>query len=152
MVVTTSLSTYYLPRLSELNNIDELKKEIFYGYRILLPITLIMASCIYLLREYIVLILFTPKFMPMTNLFLFQLIGDVLKITAWLMSFLMLAKAMIKLFIVSEIVFGCSFVLFSYLFINQYGLVGATYAYALNYLLYLIVISIIMWNKLRKIV
>ena len=148
MVVTTSLSTYYLPRLSEIKDKYELRQEIYRGYKILLPVTIIMACGIYVMREYIILILFTSKFMPMKELFLFQLIGDVLKITSWLLAFLMLARTMIKLYIVTEIIFGFSFVGFTYLFVNQYGLVGITYAYALNYLAYLMMMVVVIGKKI----
>ena len=150
MVITTSLSTYYLPRLSEITDKEELKQEIFRGYKIILPVTIAMAFGIYVLRDYIILILFTPKFMPMKELFLFQLIGDVLKITSWLLAFLMLAKAMTRLFIISEIIFGFSFVALTYIFVNKYGLVGITYAYALNYLAYLILMVVVIGKKILK--
>ncbi len=138
LVVTTSLSVYYLPRLSELLGKEELRKEIFSGYKILLPVVLALAIMIYLFRELIVIILFTREFMPMADLFTFQLTGDVLKIASWLLSFLMVAKAMTKLYVITELCFISSFVIFSILFLNRFGLVGVTYAYALNYLLYLI--------------
>ncbi len=138
LVVTTSLSVYYLPRLSELLGKEALRKEIFSGYKILLPVVLAMAIMIYLFREFIVIILFTREFMPMADLFTFQLTGDVIKIASWLLSFLMVAKAMTKLYVITELCFISSFVIFSILFLNRYGLIGVTYAYALNYLLYLI--------------
>ena len=150
MVITTSLATYYLPRLSEIVEVKELKKEIFRGYSFLLPITISMAAGIYILREYIILLLFTPRFMPMQELFLFQLIGDVLKISAWLLAFLMLAKAMTRLFIITEIVFNLSFVGLVYFCVGQWGLVGVTYAYAANYFLYLVTMgSTIGWKVLK---
>lgn len=149
MVITTSLATYYLPRLSEILDVQELKKEIFRGYRLLLPITISMAAGIYILREYIILILFTPQFMPMKKLFMFQLIGDVLKISAWLLAFLMLAKAMTRLFIITEIVFNLSYVGLVYFCLNQWGLVGVTYAYAANYFLYLVTMGALMSKKLK---
>jgi PST family polysaccharide transporter len=146
MIITTSLSTYYLPRLSEINEKCELRKEIFRGYKILLPLTIAMAGVIYALREYIILILFTPKFMLMKDLFLFQLVGDVLKITSWLLAFLMLAKSMTRVFVITEIIFSMSFIGLTYLFVNSFGLIGITYAYALNYFFYLIMICV----KMRK--
>ncbi|NLZ87300.1 MAG: O-antigen translocase, partial [Gammaproteobacteria bacterium] len=38
MVVTTTLGVYYLPRLSELKMIDEIKKEVYLGYKFLFPL------------------------------------------------------------------------------------------------------------------
>ncbi len=149
MVITTSLSTYYLPRLAEIKDNVELKKEIYKGYKFLLPVTIAMASGIYVLRDYIVLILFTPDFMPMKDLFLFQLVGDIFKISSWLLAFLMLAKAMTRLFIITEIIFGLSFVGLVYFCVNQWGFVGVTYAYAMNYLLYMLTMAVVMRRRLK---
>jgi PST family polysaccharide transporter len=91
MIITTSLGVYYLPRLSEIQDNNELKKEIFHGYKIIIPIVLMMSLMIFLLKEYIVLIAFSDKFMPMMELFKWQLIGDVIKIASWLLAYLMLA-------------------------------------------------------------
>ncbi|MEW6600577.1 MAG: O-antigen translocase [Nitrospirota bacterium] len=141
MLITTSLSIYYLPRLSEIKETNILRKEIIHGYKILLPVVVVSALSVYFLREPIIRILFTGKFLPMSELFAFQLIGDFLKISSWLLSYLMIAKAMTKLFISTDIVFSLSFLGLSMLFINLYGVVGVTYAFALNYLLYLLVMS-----------
>ncbi|WP_141052060.1 O-antigen translocase [Aliarcobacter cryaerophilus] len=137
MVVTTSLSVYYLPRLSEIQDKIELKKEIFNGYKIIIPIVVFMSLVIFLLKEYVILIAFSKEFMPMMELFKWQLIGDIIKIASWLLAYLMLAKAMTKIFVYTEIGFSILFVLLSIWFLNAFGLVGITYAFSLNYLLYL---------------
>ena len=79
MVITTAFSTYYLPRLSELQKPEEIRREILSGYKFILPFALVSALLIYFLRDTIIFILFTPEFIEMRNLFLFQLIGDVFK-------------------------------------------------------------------------
>lgn len=148
MVVTTALSTYYLPRLSEITSKIELRKEIMQGYSIILPIVIVLSLAIYFLRDFIVWLLFTEDFKPMTELFKWQLIGDVLKITAWLLSYLMLAKAMAKSFMATEIIFSVSFVLLSFILVEYFGLVGMSYAYAINYLLYLIAMLFVVKKEL----
>jgi len=149
MVITTSLSVYYLPKLSEIQDNQELKKEIFHGYKIIMPIVLVMSLVIFLLKEYIILIAFSDKFMPMMELFAWQLIGDVIKIASWLLAYLMLAKAMSKIFIYTEIGFSILFVLLSMYFIDTFGLVGAIYAYSMNYFLYLIMMIFIFRKRFR---
>jgi PST family polysaccharide transporter len=147
MVVTTSLGIYYLPRLSEIHDNDELKKEIISGYKIIMPIVTVLALSIYLLRDYVILIAFSDKFHLMADLFLWQMIGDVVKIASWLLGYVLLAKAMTKLFIYTEIAFSILFVVFAVFFINSFGLVGITYAFSLNYLLYLLVMIFIFRRK-----
>lgn len=149
MIVTTSLGVYYLPKLSEIRDNVELKKEIFSGYKIIMPIVIVMSILIFLLKEYIILIAFSDKFMPMMELFAWQLIGDVIKIASWLLAYLMLAKAMTRIFIYTEVCFSILFVLLSIYFIDTFGLVGITYAFSLNYFLYLIVM-IFIFRKYTK--
>ena len=138
MLITMTLSVYYLPRLSELQKKSEIRKELLYGLKIIMPIVVLMAMTIFLLKDWVVALLFTEDFAPMKELFLWQLIGDVIKILSWLIAYQMLAKAMTKLFIFSEIFFVSTFVILNILCIDMYGLVGTTYAFALNYLLYLL--------------
>jgi len=138
MLITTTLGVYYLPKLSSIQDKEELKRELLYGYKIIMPIVIFMALGIYLLREFIIQILFTKDFSPMAELFFYQLIGDIVKIASWLLGYIMVAKAMIKLFVTSEIFFVLSFVGLSVLFINIYGLIGVTIAFMVNYLIYMI--------------
>lgn len=143
MVITTALGTYYLPRLSEIKNRSELSAELLNGYKIILPIVCTLALLIYLLKDIIVLVLFTPNFEPMRELFAWQLLGDVLKIASWLVAYLLLAKAKTLIYIATEIIFSISFVCLSFFFVSEYGVVGMTYSYSLNYLFYLVAISLV---------
>ncbi|WOE41344.1 O-antigen translocase [Acinetobacter chinensis] len=136
MVVTTTLSLYYLPRLSELKESAEIKKEILQGYKIILPIAAACGLVLYLLRDFIIGILFTPDFIPMRELFAWQMFGDTLKIGSWILAYLMLGKAMMKLFIISEIIFAAGFYGWTYLLIGIYGLEGVAIAHAVNYAVY----------------
>lgn len=138
MVITTSLSVYYLPKLSEIQDNQELKKEIFNGYKVIIPIVMVLAFGIFIFKELVVTIAFTDSFMPMLELFKWQLFGDVIKIASWLLSMMMLAKAMTKMFIYTEIFFSLSFVLLAINLIDNFGLIGVTYAFSINYTLYFI--------------
>lgn len=140
MVITASLNVYYLPRLSEITDNKALRKEIFSGYKIILPIVTVLAFGIFTFKDYIIKILFSGKFLAMSGLFGYQLMGDFFKIASWLLAYLMLAKAMTSCFIFTEIISSVSLVLLSVFFINKFGLVGATQAFALNYFLYFLMI------------
>jgi PST family polysaccharide transporter len=141
MLITTTLSIYYLPKLSSIQDKMELRKEIIYGYKIIMPVVIIMAAGIYFFRDFIIKLIFTSDFLPMRELFLYQLIGDVIKIASWLLGYVMVAKAMTKLFIISEVIFTFSFVGLGVLFIKIFGLVGISIAFMVNYLLYMIFLS-----------
>ena len=143
LFITTTLSVYYLPRLSEIKDIPTLRKEIWHGYKMILPIVALFAFGIYLFRQDIVHILFAKSFIPMMPLFKYQLIGDVIKIGSWLLAYVMLAKTMTKMFVFSEITFGATLVLLSIFFVKYFGLKGATIAFAVNYVLYWIFVGFV---------
>lgn len=146
-IITTTLGYYYLPRLSEIKDKIELRKEIFKGYKFLLPVTVLSALMVYLLRSFIVSILFSAEFKEMEGLFFFQLLGDVFKIASWLLAYLMLAKSLTKIFITTELVFGVGYFGLVYLFMKFWGLQGTVIAYSFNYFLYL-VLFIIFFRKM----
>ncbi len=135
MVITTSLSIYYLPRLSEIKDNNELRKEILQTYKIVMPIVTVLAVAIWIFKGFIIQVLFTEEFMPMKSLFMYQLIGDVFKVGAWLLAFIMVAKAMTRYYIAMEIIFSIIYVISSIAFINNYGLIGSTMSFAFTYML-----------------
>lgn len=143
LFITTTLTTYYLPRLSELQLESEIRAETRKVFRVVVPAVLVCSTAIYFCRSIIINVLFTASFEGAETLFLFQMLGDVFKVAAWLLAFQMVAKMMTKLFIVTEILFGIMFTVISVLFVQQFGLVGTTYAYALNYFLYLVLMIIV---------
>jgi len=146
MVITSSFGVYYLPRLSEIKSKHELRKEIFTAYKIIIPILIISFIAIYAFRDLIIRILFTSDFYPMRNLFVWQLIGDLFKISSWLLAFLMVAKSSTRLYIITEILFSMLFVGLSVLFIQYYQLVGITMAYMIMYFIYFIAMLVIFKN------
>ena len=149
MVVTTTLSIYYLPKLSELIKISDIKREIIQGYKIILPTAAVCGLFIYIMRDMIIQILFSVEFVHMEVLFGWQMIGDTLKIGSWILSYLMLAKAMTKLFIFSEIFFAVSFYIFTIYLTETFGLVGVSIAHALNYTLYWIFVALALIYNLK---
>lgn len=146
MVITSSFSVYYLPRLSEITDRVELRHEIIKAYKVIVPMLLIGFVLIYFLRLFIIHLLFTPEFLPMSKLFAWQLAGDFFKICSWLLAFLMVAKAMTKLYVTTEIVFAISYVALSLLFVHANGIVGLCQGYMINYILYFGVMLLIFRN------
>lgn len=136
MFISTTLGVYYLPRLSEIQEVDEIKKEVYKGYKFIFPLALIGGGIIYLLRDFIIQLLFTESFLPMEKLFLWQMIGDSLKIGSWILAFLMLSKAMTKLFITTEILFALSSVLLTIVGTKFFGFEGVSIAHMVNYGIY----------------
>jgi PST family polysaccharide transporter len=150
MLVTLTLSMYYLPRLAEIKMRAELGKEIVKVYSLVLPMVVIGAIVMYVLRDFIIERLFSRDFAPMRELFMWQLTGDVLKIGSWILSYIMLGRAMVRTFILTEVLFSLSFYGLTVAFVSAYGLQGVAMAYAGNYLLYWIVMALLVKNEMKR--
>lgn len=149
LLVTTTLGVYYLPRLSELNAIDEIKKEVYVGYKFIFPLAVVIGIFVFILRDWIINLLFSASFAPMQDLFLWQMMGDALKIGSWILAYLMLSKAMTKLYICTEIIFTVSLIALTYICTQVFGFEGVSIAHLINYGLYWIVISLFIFKQLK---
>jgi PST family polysaccharide transporter len=150
MIVTTTLSVYYLPRLAEIKAAHELKSEIHKVYRFVLPVVIVCAVVMYLLRDFIIHSLFTHEFEPMRELFMWQLTGDVIKIGSWILSFIMLGRCMVKTFVVTEVTFSLSFCFLTLELVDRIGLIGVSMAYAINYSLYWLMMAFLVKGEMRR--
>jgi O-antigen/teichoic acid export membrane protein len=143
MVVTSTLAVYYLPKFSSIKESHQIKTELIRGLSIIIPSVILLSIFVYFFRNIVVRILFSDEFKEIGELFAWMLVGDVLKIASWFFSYLMLAKAMAKSYIFTEIFFSGTFLILSYVLFLEYGLVGVTYAHTINYMAYLIAVVFI---------
>lgn len=134
--VTTTLMVYYLPRIAELKDPQALYREIQHVAKLVLPVIAAISLGVYLMRRPIILLLFSPRFMPMEQLFLWQFVGDLVKILGWLLGYVALGRALVSLYIVSECLFSSLLVVLTYALVPVMGLKGAPMAYLANYVLY----------------
>jgi PST family polysaccharide transporter len=139
-VITISLTTYYLPRLSAISNSKLIEREVIKTLMIVIPIVSFMALGIYFFRDLIITLLYTEDFKNARELFAIQLVGDVVKIVSWLIAFPMISKGRTKLYIFTEIIFSSTLVLWTFYFVKNYGVQGANMAYLTNFSIYLIFI------------
>ena len=150
LLVTTTLGLYFLPKLSELVNPEDIRKEIVQGYKLILPVAMICGLVIYLMRDFIIGLLFTDAFSPMRDFFAWQMLGDTLKIASWILAYLMLGKAMVKMYIVTEVIFAFGFYLLTIVLTKVGGPIGVTWAHAVNYGFYLVVMYFLIYRKLNQ--
>lgn len=144
MIITTTLTVYYLPRLAEITDTQILRKEIIKVYRFIMPVTIVGALAVYLLRDWLIALLFTAEFTPMIDLLGWQLVGDVIKIGSWVLGFVMLGRAMTKSYIITEVLFSFSLVGITYALTPVFGLKAAVIAFFINYVLYWVCIAVIL--------
>ena len=149
MLITTPLSIYYLPRLAELKDQLQIKKEMISGLKLLIPLTVTGAAMIYFSKTLWIELLFSRDFFPLTDLLFYQLCGDVVRTTAWIFSFYLISKSMTRQFICIEIIINISYVGLSYFLINSIGARGVVIAYLINNSLYLALLVPCVLQNLR---
>ena len=150
MLLTTTLSLYFLPRFSEIRHATELRAEVLKGYRFVVPLVMTSALVLYQLREPLIRTLLTPEFLALTHVLGWQLVGDVLKVCSWVIAYTMLSHARVQLFVVTEIIFAAMFAGATLGGAALDGLRGAAMGYAATYALYGIVMAYFFARLLRE--
>ncbi|WJS96946.1 O-antigen translocase [Flavobacterium johnsoniae] len=142
MFVSTILSVYFLPRLSKFQNNLETKNVFWQFYKYILPVFILGLTIIYFGRFLIVEMLFTKEFLPVTDLFFWQLLGDIFKVCALILGLQFFAKKMTSAFIITEL-FSLSVLYFSSLYFTKlFQIEGVVIAYAFQNFIYLVVLSL----------
>ncbi|MFP3036528.1 MAG: lipid III flippase WzxE [Arsenophonus sp. ER-LPS3-MAG3] len=147
--ITISFNIYLLPTLAKLQDKNLISIEIFKTLKFILPIVFILSSIIWLFRDLIILLFFSVEFITMRDLFIWQLIGDVLKVSAYVFGYLIIAKAALYFYILTEIIQFILLIAFSYFLIPAYGALGAAQAYMITYIVYFILYNSIFYFYFR---
>ncbi len=141
-ITISIISLYIIPKIS---NLEETKLNDFIksSLKLILPLLFISILIIYLLRTTIISILFTNEFTKMKDLFLYQNIGDFIRIFNWFYAINLIIKEKINVYILSEIGMAIFYSLLLYFLIPLLGAKNCTLPYAINTIVYLVVSQIL---------
>ncbi len=134
--ITASFTVYLLPTLSRLTEKSEITREIKRSLMFVLPAVAVASFIVWLLRDFAIWLLFSKQFTPMRELFAWQLVGDVLKVGAYVFGYLVIAKASLRFYILAEVSQFALLTLFSHWLIPLNGALGASQAYMATYIIY----------------
>jgi PST family polysaccharide transporter len=134
----SSISLYYLPKLVEANTGQGLFKVVLWGVKFLAIVALPALIIMLLLGSYIIPLLYSSSFLETIFLLKWELLGTFLKLLSFSVSFIMIAKKLTTVFIMSELISGLLFFGLSMFFIHKFGVVGASIAFAGTYFIYLL--------------
>ncbi|WP_158655141.1 O-antigen translocase [Flavivirga eckloniae] len=135
---------YVLPKYAKIKDTFGFRKEVKKIYQMLLPIIVVGMFLVFLFRDLIIKVLYTEEFLSMSTLFKWQLLGDLIKFCAIVISYQFLAKKQIGYFVFTEILSVLLFYGFSVYFVNIYGTEGIVIAHFIRYVLYFIVVLYIL--------
>lgn len=142
LFVSTLLTVYFLPKLVLAKTNFETKKVFWSFYKTILPLFMIALIGIYFLRFFIIQLLFTEEFTPVSELFFWQLVGDILKAASIILGYEFFAKKMTVAFIVTELMSLGILYFSSIYFVNNFQIEGIVMAHAFTYAIYLFVLVV----------
>ncbi|GAA4238228.1 O-antigen translocase [Postechiella marina] len=148
MFIGTLMTLYILPRFSEIVSVKEFRKEVLTLYKAIIPAFSVVLIVIYLSRSYVIDLIFSSDFKPVEDLFLWQLLGDFIRVLSLVIAYQFLAKKMFWHFVITEAFFVLILYLTSVYFIDIYGVKGAVIGHFVSYMLYYAVILMIFSSSL----
>ena len=151
LVVTTLMSLYYLPRLAKARVSERVKMEINSGLSMFVPLAVVLAFIAYFFSEWIVSFFLSDKFARVPYLLGFQIVGDSVRIAAWLHGNYFWARGDALIFIVIQIVFSLSFAVFCWMGILLFhSAEGCVLGYVMNSLVHFLVVRRLVIRRIDR--
>lgn len=142
MFITTILVVYFLPKLVHAKSDIETKSVILSYCKGIMPVFVLGLTVLFFLREFVIQLLFTQEFAGVSDLFAWQLGGDILKGFSLILGYNLVAKKHTVAFIVTEILSASTLFILTQLLLPLYGIEGVVMAHFGSYVLYLMALLI----------
>lgn len=138
LFISSIIAIYFYPKLAVSNSNT---KEIIFNYlKSIIPIFAIGLALIYVLRKFIIQFLFSTEFEAMESLFLWQLVGDLLKAISLIFGTILIATKQTKAFIITEVISLFIMYYSSNWMLHAIGINGIVMAHTFTYFMYLMVL------------
>ncbi|MGV3502468.1 MAG: hypothetical protein ACO1O1_02090 [Adhaeribacter sp.] len=139
MVFTSLLGMIYYPRLAALVRQPEafraFVRRTFYRALPLVGGGLLLC---YALQKWLFLLLFDESFLPAAYLLDYQMLGDFFKMSAWILSYILLVQARTRLYMVLQVVAAALYLALLFGFVEIFGLEGVTMAHCTSFGLFFV--------------
>ena len=152
MFINSLIALYLVPKLSQTSSKKEFRVEVLGFYKSLLPYFFGLLLIMYVLRKYVLLLVFSEEFLPTQDLFLWQLLGDFIRVLAMVIAYQFLAKKMFSHFIILEIFLFTTLYFSSVYLIDVFGLEGAVMAHFVTHLMHFGIVVLIFSSSLFGII
>ena len=136
LFIATLLSVYFLPKLAEAKTNKATQQVFFTYYKAVLPLFILGLLALYVGRNFWVPLLFSKDFAPVTDLFFWQMVGDVFKAASLILGYQFFAKKMTLSFILCELASLSAFYIATLICLPRFQLQGVVMAQALAYVGY----------------
>ncbi len=149
MFATSILTLYVLPKLAGSHK-SSLRQVTFDFYKSILPLFALGLIAVFLLKEFLIRLVYDASFLDMQSIFIWQLAGDFMRVASLVIAYEIIAKNRVKTFVITQIVSLSIIYLSSVYLVSLYGFVGAGMAHFFSYTIYLLLMLVIFRNELFK--
>lgn len=108
------LSFYFVPIISATTDkkiiIIQVKKMMMFILIMFLPMLVLFS----IFKLHMIQFVFSADFLPVADLFILQMLGDLFRVLGWIIGFIIVAKALLRLYILSEVLQASLFIILSY--------------------------------------
>lgn len=145
--VSTLLSVYFFPKLSQ-SKTDAQTKSIFMDYyKSIIPMFIVGGMLLYITRDILIMLIYSDRFVVLSELFFWQLLGDFFKVCSLILGYQFFAKRMTVAFLTTEVFSIVILYVSSNYLMKTYGVQGLVMAHAITYAIYLMVL-LVMFRKI----
>ena len=129
MFITPVFAMHYFPRLSRAGDLSAWRRELGQMLRYFYPLVLAGLILIYLFRDGITRFVFSKQYLPVNDLYAWQLGGDAIRLFSLLLAYRMWAKALMWHYLFAEISYWLFYGALGAYFLSVRGLAGLMEAY-----------------------
>ncbi|MNP43787.1 Lipid III flippase [compost metagenome] len=134
------LAFYFVPKISPERSAAIVAGVTVRNLFIVQGLFLSGALVLYMGKEFFISLIFSSEFNALSELIIYQLVGDFFKIGAYVIGFVAIAKAATKIYIAAEIFQGAVFLLGAWALTRQnVGVESVMQAYVMTYVFYFLV-------------
>lgn len=141
MIISSGLSLYYMPKLASLKTDLAFKKELKVYFTFFVPLFIILMVAVFIFKDILIKIAFTSDFLKISDVVIWQILGDFFRIMTLAFGYQILVKSMIRKYFIVEILFNFLYLILSFYLVKTFSFEGALQAYFLaNFILFIIVL------------
>ena len=147
---TVFLAYYFMPIVSRLEHKNEIGRVTLKFLASMALLYVVGANVFYWSRSFLIPLILSDSFNVLSDVIIFQLVGDFFRILSYVVGFVAVAKAATRLYILAEFVQNGLFLISSILILKMFGDIEAVMiAYMASYIIYFC-ISIVFFSLYLK--
>jgi len=138
MIFALPISIHYLPIFSSVREKRQLLSHFKQAFKFIVPLIVLLFFLIILFDELIIQILFSREFLVASDILMFILMAEILRVIGLVFANLLVAKQWLLTNIINEFIMSCVFVSSALYLFESKGLYGVVIGYLIASIVYLL--------------